>query len=271
MNFLEQLYQEHRQMKTMPSPDEIYNLMNNLLGILFPELSHQEYQNFRALEHDYNKVRLQVSQVLNALESQLKATAKVVETEFFKFLPIIYQQLLSDAQAISDGDPAATSRREVIRTYPGFFAVAVYRIAHQFYRLDVPLLPRILTEYAHSKTGVDIHPAAKIGANFCIDHGTGIVIGATSTIGNNVKIYQGVTLGALSVEKRLASTKRHPTIEDNTVIYAGATILGGDTNIGHNSIIGGNVWVMKSIPPYSRVYYDNSKVQVKKQKLIAKD
>jgi len=175
---------------------------------------------------------------------------------------MIYDLLLDDAQAINDGDPAAKSRDQVIRTYPGFLAIACYRIGHAFCQIGVPLLPRILTEYAHSRTGIDIHPRATIGTQFCIDHGTGIVIGETTIIGNNVKIYQGVTLGALSVKKEMAKIKRHPTIEDNVIIYAGATILGGNTIIGKNSIIGGNVWLTESIPPNSRVYH-KSQIEVR--------
>ena len=145
--------------------------------------------------------------------------------------------------------PAAKSREEVIRTYPGFYAVAAYRIAHQLHLLGIQGIPRIITEHAHSKTGIDIHPGAKIGNHFCIDHGTGVVIGETSVIGNHVKIYQGVTLGALSVNKEDATKKRHPTLEDNVVVYAGATILGGGTVIGRGSVIGGNVWLTESVPP----------------------
>ncbi|MEO1713071.1 MAG: serine O-acetyltransferase, partial [Bacteroidota bacterium] len=157
----------------------------------------------------------------------------------------------------------AVSQTEVIRTYPGFFAIAVYRIAHGIRNLGIPLIPRILTEHAHSETGIDIHPGAIIGDSFCIDHGTGVVIGETVVIGNHVKMYQGVTLGALSVTKELAATKRHPTIEDGVVIYSGATILGGETTIGHNSIIGGNVWLTKSVPPYSILYY-KAEIQYRK-------
>jgi serine O-acetyltransferase len=160
-----------------------------------------------------------------------------------------------DAYAIVKGDPAAADVDEVIRSYPGFYAIAVYRIAHIFHNLSIPYLPRILTEHAHEKTGIDINPGAKIGKGFCIDHGTGIVIGETAVIGDNVKIYQGVTLGALSVEKEMAKSKRHPTIGDNVVIYSGATILGGKTVVGDYSTIGGNVWLIKSVPAYSRVYH----------------
>ena len=154
------------------------------------------------------------------------------------------------------GLPAAVDVDEVIRTYPGFLGIAIYRIAHHFHRAGVPVIPRVLTEHAHARTGIDIHPGASIGPSFCIDHGTGIVVGETSEIGRNVKLYQGVTLGALSVQKEMARTKRHPTVEDDVVIYAGATILGGDTVVGRGSVIGGNVWLLHSVPPNSRVYYD---------------
>ena len=175
---------------------------------------------------------------------------------FFKKLPELYRVLNTDVTAILEGDPAAKSEFEVIRAYPGFFAICFYRVAHALLQLDIPLLPRILTEYAHSRTGIDIHPGATIGEYLYIDHGTGIVIGETAEIGHHVKLYQGVTLGALSVEKSMASVKRHPTVSDHVVIYSGATILGGDTEIGENSIIGGNVWLTKSVPPGSIVYHD---------------
>ena len=153
------------------------------------------------------------------------------------------------------GDPAAKDEFEVIRAYPGFYAIAMYRIAHQLLLLEVPLIPRILTEWAHARTGIDIHPGARIGEFLYIDHGTGTVIGETTVIGDHVKLYQGVTLGALSVEKYMADTKRHPTIEDRAIIYSGATILGGDTVIGHDCVIGGNVWLTRSVPPHSTVYH----------------
>jgi len=181
---------------------------------------------------------------------------------FFNALPNLYQQLMKDAEAIVRFDPAAQSVEEVLLAYPGFYATAVYRISHQLYQQKIKILPRLFTEYAHSKTGIDIHPAATIGDSFFIDHGTGIVIGETTIIGNNVKIYQSVTLGALNVAKELAKTKRHPTIEDNVIIYSGATILGGDTVIGHDSVIGGNVWLTNSVLPYSVVYH-RSEIAVK--------
>ena len=169
-------------------------------------------------------------------------------------------ELETDIEAAYEGDPAATSRMEVVMAYPGLYAVTVHRLAHELYVLKVPVIPRIMSEYAHSRTGIDIHPGATIGERFFIDHGTGVVIGETTVIGRNVKLYQGVTLGALSFPKDektgmlMKGHKRHPNVEDNVVIYAGATILGGDTTIGHDSEIGGNVWLMDSIPPFSRVY-----------------
>lgn len=175
--------------------------------------------------------------------------------DFFTVLPSLYEILIQDAKAIFNADPAAKDLDQVLIAYPGFFAIAVYRFAHQLLQQNIPLLPRIFTEYAHSRTGIDIHPGATIGKAFAVDHGTGIVIGETTIIGDNVKIYQGVTLGALSVQKELASSKRHPTINDNVVIYAGATILGGQTTIGHDSVIGGNVWLTQSVEPFSIVYH----------------
>jgi serine O-acetyltransferase len=177
---------------------------------------------------------------------------------FFNEVPELYKKLLLDAEALFQADPAAKTIDEVLISYPGFFATVAHRIAHQLQQQKIPLLPRIISEYAHNKTGIDIHPAAKIGNAFAIDHGTGIVIGETSVLGNNVKIFQGVTLGALSVQKEKASEKRHPTIQDNVVIYSGATILGGETIVGHDSVIGGNVWLTKSVQPFSIVYHETA-------------
>jgi len=181
---------------------------------------------------------------------------------FFEAIPGLYAKLMKDAEALLKFDPAARSVEEVLVAYPGFYATAVYRLSHQLWEQGVEILPRLFTEYAHSKTGVDIHPGAHIGEAFCIDHGTGIVIGETTVIGNNVKIYQGVTLGALQVSKESAIVKRHPTIEDNVTIYSGATILGGNTVIGRDSIIGGNVWLTYSVPSFSVVYH-KSEVKVR--------
>lgn len=187
-----------------------------------------------------------------------------VARQFIKKLPGIKKVLLKDAEFILESDPAAKNLIEVIFIYPGFFAIYCYRIANYLALLDIPLLPRMITEYAHKNTGIDIHPLATIGSPFSIDHGTGIVIGETTTIGNNVKLYQGVTLGALSVEKNKASKKRHPTIEDNVILYSGCTILGGETVVGRNSVIGGNVWLTESIAPFS-VAYHKSEIVVRDQ------
>ena len=185
--------------------------------------------------------------------------AKEIVDEFVAALPEVRRLVDTDVQAAYDGDPAATSRMEVVMAYPGLYAVTIHRLAHVLYKLKVPIIPRVMSELAHSKTGIDIHPGATIGERFFIDHGTGVVIGETTVIGRNVRLYQGVTLGGLSFDKDstgalVKGLKRHPNIEDNVVIYANATILGGDTTIGHDSEIGGNVWIKESVPPYSRVY-----------------
>jgi len=254
-SFLEQLYQNHWQSRDIPSPKQVCHVLNGLLKLLFPELADRKFGSYRDFENHFNNIRLEINKVLSLIKEELPYTPEVIENQFIAKLPIVHEKLMKDANAISSGDPAARDMREVIRTYPGFYAIAIHRLAHEFHLLEVPLIPRILSEYAHSETGIDIHPAAKIGENFCIDHGTGLVIGGTCNIGNNVKVYQNVTLGALSVKKEFATQKRHPTIEDNVVIYSGATILGGKTIIGEGSIIGGNVWLTKSVPPNSRIYY----------------
>lgn len=198
-----------------------------------------------SFKDEFNEILRSVSDDKNNLKSDL----------FFESFPKIYQKLENDAQTVLDNDPAANSMEEVMFSYPGFFAIAVYRFAHELAKSEVPLIPRIWTEFAHSKTGIDINPGAEIGDYFFIDHGTGIVIGETTIIGNHVKIYQGVTLGAHSVAKNLQNIKRHPTIEDGVVIYANATILGGDTVIGENALIGGNVWITESVAPNSVVFH----------------
>jgi len=170
-------------------------------------------------------------------------------------LPAVLEKLNLDAEAIADCDPASLSIEEVYMAYPGFYAIAIYRLAHELHKIGFPMVPRLMTEYAHRQTGVDINPGAQIGNSFFIDHATGVVIGETAIIKNNVKLYQGVTLGALYVAKHLQKTKRHPTIEDNVTIYANATILGGDTVIGENSVIGGNAWLTSSVPANSTVFH----------------
>ncbi|MCW1148143.1 serine O-acetyltransferase EpsC [Flavobacterium lacisediminis] len=208
---------------------------------------------------DYDSFQEKELILRNELQILLKQSEVVSEidftTSFFESLVAIHSDLLSDLEAILDFDPAAKSRAEVLLAYPGFFAIFVYRIANYLWVHKVNILPRVLSELAHSKTGIDIHPGANIGKSFFIDHGTGIVIGETAKIGSNVKIYQGVTLGALSVSKEKAKEKRHPTIEDDVIIYANATILGGNTTIGKGAIIGGNVWITESIPAQSLVYH----------------
>ena len=187
-----------------------------------------------------------------------------------KEIPAIRKTLATDVQAAYEGDPAAKSFDEIIFSYPGIFAIAVYRVAHKLFEYGVPLLPRIMTEYAHSITGIDIHPGAEINASFVIDHGTGVVIGETTDIGKNVRLYQGVTLGALSIPKDSAAQfrgqKRHPTIEDGVIIYAGATILGGDTIIGTRSVIGGNVWLTESVPADTTVVLETPRLIYKSKK-----
>ena len=187
--------------------------------------------------------------------------AQVISDNFFDALPVIYETLLKDAAAISQYDRAAQSIEEVLVAHLGFYTTAVYRIAHELWLQDVRVLPRLFTEYAHSKTGIDIHPGAAIGESFFIDHGTGIVIGETTVIGNNVKIYQGVTLGALNTSKdKAAAARRHPIIQDNVIIYPGATILGGNAVIGKESVIGANVWITHNVPANSLVYHKSEVV-----------
>lgn len=188
--------------------------------------------------------------------------AKDQTDRLFLALPDIYSTLILDAESILEFDPATESLEEILLSYPGFFATYVYRISHQLWIQKVKILPRVISEYAHSKTGIDIHPGAVIGKYFFIDHGTGIVIGETTEIGNHVKLYQGVTLGALNVSKDKANEKRHPNIEDHVIIYSGATILGGNTTIGRDSIIGGNVWITQNVPSGSLVYH-KSEIKIK--------
>ncbi len=253
--FTEQLFKSHSEKFVLPSPELIQNFLDTLLAILFPAFSINTYSDKEDLLLEISKNESQLLSVLLYVENSVAQELEPLIQEFYGNLPTIYAKLILDAEALESGDPAAKSREEVIRCYPGFYAIAVYRIAHCLFNLKVPFIPRILTEYAHSKTGIDIHPAAQIGDSFFIDHGTGVVIGETSAIGNKVKLYQGVTLGALSVTKEMAQTKRHPTIEDNVIVYAGATILGGKTVVGANSIIGGNVWLTESIAANSVVYH----------------
>lgn len=259
--FIENLFNRNsRQFQGFPDKHLAKRLINDLFNFLFSSYESR-FSNSGELTERYEEIK---NDFKSLLEEYLrnKEVASAHSTGFFKALPGIYKSLLADAESVLQFDPAANSIEEVFAAYPGFFAITVYRFAHQMHLQGIKILPRLMSEYGHSKTGIDIHPGAAIGHSFFIDHGTGIVIGETAIIGNNVKIYQGVTLGALTVMKGIAGIKRHPTIEDNVIIYSGATILGGETVIGKNSVIGGNVWLTNSVPAYSIVYH-KSEVKVR--------
>ncbi len=231
--------------------------VDNLLAVMFPHFCQEGLSTAAEIEARITLLERDLKHLLAPLLRDTRVSVEESARTFLDELPRIHDNLWLDAEAIFKGDPAAESIDEVILAYPGFTAIAVYRFAHVFYRMHVPIFPRLLTEYAHQTTGIDIHPGASIGNSFAIDHGTGIVIGESTVIGDNVKMYQGVTLGALSVDKALAKSKRHPTIGNNVVIYAQAVILGGETEVGHDSIIGGNVWLTESVPPFSFVQQEN--------------
>ncbi|HET9532949.1 MAG TPA: serine O-acetyltransferase EpsC [Blastocatellia bacterium] len=263
----------HLDRMPLPSREDAAAIMDALEEVIYPGyyssggVTHQGiiYRVQERIGWLFEHLRDQISRGLRhmkTLDGDLclapNDTAEECAYMFLERLPTIRLMLAEDIQAAYDGDPAAHCIDEIILSYPAVYAITAYRVAHELYRMDVPILPRMLTELAHSRTGIDIHPGADIGRSFFIDHGTGVVIGETTKIGNNVKLYQGVTLGALSFPKDekgrlIRGKKRHPTIEDSVVIYAGATILGGETVIGEGSIIGGNVWLTESVPPGSRV------------------
>lgn len=249
------IYQQQKETETVPPNEEIATWVNDLICLLFPEKSDSNLSSASEVEAKFSELKAELVDLLNATSGCNGNGNTDKANRFFSNIPELYRILNTDIEALLAGDPAARTRFEIIRAYPGFYAISFYRIAHALSDLSIPLLPRIITEFAHSKTGIDIHPAAEIGEYFFIDHGTGIVIGETTVIGDHVKLYQGVTLGALSVDKTMASVKRHPTVEDHVIIYSGATILGGETIIGHNSIVGGNVWLTKSVPSCSTVYH----------------
>ncbi|MFZ4863765.1 serine O-acetyltransferase EpsC [Sphingobacterium sp. Mn56C] len=258
--FYNNLFRKQEEFLDMPSNRRIVAWAKNVLHLLFPERDSKGFTHVDDLIEAFKAAEVELYSILTKTKACASCDNKVIAEKFFLSLPTLYALMQTDAEAMLTGDPAARSMREVIRTYPGFTAIAIFRMAHALWKYGVPLIPRILTEYAHSKTGIDIHPGAQIGKYLYIDHGTGIVIGETTIIGDHVKLYQGVTLGALSVEKYMADTQRHPIIQDHVIIYAGATILGGDTVIGHHAIIGGNVWLTNSVEPYTRVYHQpNSK------------
>jgi serine O-acetyltransferase len=271
---------DHISKFPLPSKDKIINILKDIIDILFPGYFTEEYINKLNLKYYLGS---KISKVFEELSSEIAKSYKHehflknnscqpcdecleqcaesgVEVAFslLDSIPEIRRKLSLDVKSAYEGDPAAKSFNEIVFSYPGMMAITAHRIAHILYEKEVPLIPRIISEYSHNITGIDIHPGAAIGESFFIDHGTGVVIGETAQIGNNVKIYQGVTLGALSFPKDekgkiIKGTKRHPTIEDNVTIYSGATILGGDTVIGRNSVIGGNAWIVSSIAPGSKV------------------
>jgi serine O-acetyltransferase len=240
--------------------------VENLLAILFPHFCKEMFYTKEEIESRLVLLERDLKRLLIPLLKDTSLNLEDIVNRFMQALPDLHDKLWLDAEAITSGDPAAESVDEVILAYPGFSAIAIYRIAHEFYMMHVPIFSRLVTEYAHQLTGIDIHPGAQIGTSFAIDHGTGIVIGESAIIGKGVKMYQGVTLGALSVDKKLAKSKRHPTIEDGVVIYAQAIILGGETIVGHHSVIGGNVWLTTSVPAFSSVYQE-SKVTVRPKEM----
>ncbi len=253
--FIDKIYSSHQQCTDCPSPKVVQLFFEELVAVLFPESAVHPLKNTEEIDAKLKSLEVQLEGILSRNPHLHSDSGGKVAGQFFKGLSQVYDLIQEDVQAMFEGDPAARSMTEVIRSYPGFYAIAAYRIAHLLHGQKVMLIPRMITEFAHGKTGIDIHPGAKIGKHFCIDHGTGVVIGETTIIGDHVKIYQGVTLGALSVNKEDADIQRHPTIGDHVVIYAGATILGGETVIGSESVIGGNVWLTKSIPAKSKIYY----------------
>jgi serine O-acetyltransferase len=272
----------HVEFDPIPSRETVVAIINQFREIVFPGYFSKEkldpvnlqYSLGQAVSHFFDRLSDQVALSVrhecfrfNRPCARHAAKGYEVALEVLRAIPELRKTLAADVQAAFDGDPAAKSHDEIIFSYPGMYALTVYRLAHQLHALDVPLLPRIMTEYAHSHTGIDIHPGARIGKRFVIDHGTGVVIGETTEIGDNVRIYQGVTLGALSLPRDkvqgLRYKKRHPTIEDNVIIYSGATILGGETIIGANTTIGGNVWLTESVPANTRVMLEAPKLVYK--------
>ncbi|MDZ7800774.1 MAG: serine O-acetyltransferase EpsC [Trueperaceae bacterium] len=252
--FLRARYRAQSEARPCPSRIEVAGWWMDLVGLIIPEwATWQPSEEADFLAHA-DGVRARTAELVETCDPDRNA-AEQVARDLHRALPTLHARLEEDAAAIVAGDPAAHDRVEVVRTYPGFRAMAAYRVAHWLHGAGACLMARMISSEAHRATAIDIHPAAKIGRRFCIDHGTGVVIGETTEVGNDVKIYQGVTLGGLSVRKEDARTKRHPTVEDRVVIYAGATVLGGDTVIGAGSVIGGNVFLTRSVPPGSRVAF----------------
>ena len=254
-SFYQEIAKQHQNLLVLPKKKLIHHFVDELFSVLFSNTS-KSYGNLSIIEEKFAELELLFNELVIDFVPKSDNSQQQTKT-FFEALPGLHKKALSDAKTIYAKDPAAKSLEEVLYTYPGFFAIAIYRFSHQIWKQDLKLLARTVSEYAHSKTSIEIHPGAQIGDEFAIDHGTGIVIGETVIIGNNVQIYQGVTLGALSVKKGEASIKRHPTIENNVIIYANSTILGGQTTVGRDSIIGGNVWLTYTIPSNSVVYHKN--------------
>lgn len=266
----------------MPNRNGIIHIIMGLRQLMFPGYFDEEHLGSTRTEYflGHNMINLYealAKQIRASLRQQERAEAEEIEIsrkaeaicgKFFSSLPRIQQMIMKDVQAAFDGDPAAHSKEEIIFCYPGLLAIFIYRMAHELYLLKVPFIPRIMSEYAHSHTGIDINPGADIGEYFFIDHGTGVVIGETTEIGNNVKIYQGVTLGALSTRsgQLLRDVKRHPTIGDNVTIYSNASILGGETVIGKGVVIGGNAFITESVPDGSRVSVKNPEITITEKK-----
>lgn len=261
----------HSEGSNLPSREGVADILHDLDAVIFPGFRENEAVDRNSLhlvaaELVHRAARKLAREVEKSLSFSCRngtfacaregcrSTAEQIVEDFFVELPQIRRILAMDVAAAFKGDPAAKSVEEVIVSYPGLEAIATYRIAHYFWNRQVPLIPRMMSEIVHGRTGIDIHPGATIGESFFIDHGTGVVVGETTLIGRNVKMYQGVTLGALSVKKNEADHKRHPTIEDDVTLYAGATILGGETVIGRGCVIGGNVWITESVPPDTLVY-----------------
>jgi len=257
----------------LPVRDEVIGILNEVKALMFPAYFAPKEAMGDATEFAeellnsiYFRLKKQVALALSfKCKEDVSEKAEKIAEDFISALPEIHRILLTDVNATFEGDPAASSKEEIIFSYPGFYTIFVYRVAHLLYQSGVPFVPRMMTEYAHDKTGIDINPGATIGEYFFIDHGTGVVIGETTVIGKHVKLYQGVTLGALSPRKgqSLAGVKRHPTVKDNVTIYSGASILGGDTVIGEGAVIGGNSFITESVG-------ENSRVSVKKPELIIK-
>lgn len=233
-------------------------ILGQFLGLVFPHYMPNCDRSEKAIKNQLKTFSEGLNEVLKGATGWPDKEIQEKIDSLFSELPEISRKIARDAEALFNSDPASQSLDEVILSYPGCYAVSAYRFAHYLLKMEIPLLPRLIGEYAHRITGIDIHPGATIGNSLYIDHGTGVVIGETAVIGNNVQIYHSVTLGALKVEKSEKSKKRHPTVEDNVIIYSGATILGGRTVIGHDSVVGGNVWITGSVLPHSRVMYKSS-------------